>query len=111
MMGFLHHHHHAEEDGLYPLVRQRVPQSAHVLDAMDANHQAMMPTIDRLSNTAHRYADDPSARTALVTALNELAAVMLPHLEREETKMTPVVSSVMTKAKWDHTGAPVWSTK
>jgi hypothetical protein len=63
-------------------VRQRVSQAAQILDAMDADHHALLPAIDRLTHTAHRYAQDPSAQTELVTALNQLAAVMLPHLQR-----------------------------
>ena len=101
MMQFLRRHHSAEDDGLYPLVRQRVPEAAHVLDAVDADHHALIPEIDKLAHSARRYAQDPSARTELVTALNELAAVMLPHLQREETDMMPVVSAAVTKAEWD----------
>ena len=101
MMQFLRRHHSAEDDGLYPLVRQRVPEAAHVLDAVDADHHALIPEIDKLAHSARRYAQDPSARTELVSALNELAAVMLPHLQREETDMMPVVSAAVTKAEWD----------
>ncbi|HZA09631.1 hemerythrin domain-containing protein [Mycobacterium sp.] len=101
MMQFLHGHHRTEDDGLYPLVRQRVPQAAQILDAMDADHHALMPAIDKLIDKARCYIEDPSARIELVTALNELAAVMLPHLQREETEMLPVVSAAVTKAEWD----------
>src|ERR1700752_4878768 len=35
---FLHKHHHAEDDGLYPVVRKRVPMAAGILDVMDRDH-------------------------------------------------------------------------
>lgn len=101
MMQFLHRHHRTEDDGLYPLVRQRVPQAAQILDAMDADHYALLPVIDTLTETARRYIGNPCARTELVAALNELAVVMLPHLQREEAEMLPVVSAGVTKAEWD----------
>lgn len=101
MMEFLHRHHHIEDDGLYPLVRERVPGAAQILDAMEADHHALIPAIDRLTETAGHYIRNPSARTEVATALDELAAVMLPHLQREETEMMPVVSAAVTRAEWD----------
>jgi uncharacterized protein YndB with AHSA1/START domain/hemerythrin-like domain-containing protein len=101
MMQFLHRHHQLEDDGLYPLVRQRVPDAAEILDAMDADHHALLPAIDQLTDTARRYGQNPSARTELITALDQLSAVMLPHLQREETEMMPVVSAAVTKPEWD----------
>lgn len=101
MMQVLCNHHRAEDDGLYPLVRQRVPRAAHILDTMDADHRALLHAIERLTDTARRYAEDPSARTELAGALDELAVVMLPHLQREETEMMPIVSAALTKGEWD----------
>ncbi|ORB82564.1 hypothetical protein B1987_00285 [Mycobacterium kansasii] len=101
MTQFLHRHHRIEDDGLYPLVRQRVPQAAGILDAMDADHQTLLPAINRLTDTARRYVQDPCARTELVITLEQLAAVLLPHLQREELEMMPVVSAAVTKAEWD----------
>lgn len=95
MMDFLHHHHHAEGEGLYPPVRQRVPESIPVLDAMDADHQTMIPAIDRLDAAAKTYATDAQARTEVVAALDELSAVMLPHLDREENEMMPIVAAAI----------------
>ncbi|OOK73431.1 hemerythrin HHE cation binding domain protein [Mycobacterium kansasii] len=101
MTEFLHRHHRVEDDGLYPLVRQRVSQAAGILDAMDADHHALLPAIARLTDSARRYAADPSARLDLVTTLDRLAAVLLPHLQREELEMMPVVSEALTQAEWD----------
>ena len=101
MMEFLHRHHHIEDDGLYPLARERVPAATRILDAMDADHHALTPAIDRLIDTAHHYAQTSCARTEVAAALDELAAVMLPHLRREETEMMPIVAAAVTKAEWD----------
>lgn len=70
MTKFLHRHHRVEDEGLYPLVRQRVSQAAGLLDAMDADHHALIPAIEQLTDSARRYAADPSVRLDLATALN-----------------------------------------
>jgi hemerythrin-like domain-containing protein/uncharacterized protein YndB with AHSA1/START domain len=101
MMEFLHRHHHLEDDGLYPLVRERVPAAARILDAMNADHHTLIPAIDRLTKAADRYTQNPCARTEVAVALDELAAVMLPHLQREETEMMPIVAAAVTKSEWD----------
>ncbi|VAZ83987.1 hemerythrin domain-containing protein [Mycobacterium persicum] len=101
MTKFLHRHHRVEDDGLYPLVRRRVSQAAGILDAMDADHHALIPAIEQLSHSARRYAAHPSARLDLVDTLNRLAAVLLPHLQREELETMPVVSAALTQAEWD----------
>ncbi len=101
MIEFLHKHHHAEDDGLYPMVRQRVPHAAGVLDAMDRDHHALAAAIDRVEQSARDYAASDASRQALRGAVDELAAVMLPHLQREEDEAMPIVSQCVNKAEWD----------
>ena len=40
-------------------------------------------------------------RTELISALDELAAVLFPHLDREVAEAMPVVSASITQAEWD----------
>lgn len=101
MIQFLHKHHHAEDDGLYPLVRERVPQAAAVLDVMDRDHCAIVATIDGVARSCRDYAAGDVSRDALRAAVDELAAVMLPHLQCEEEEAMPIVSLCMSKAEWD----------
>ena len=102
LIGFLHMHHHAEDDGLYPIVRQRVPEAATVLDAMDRDHDALADAIEILERATREYAADDAARGSLLGAIEHLAAVMLPHLQREEGDAMPIVSQCMSKAEWAH---------
>src|ERR1700733_15049831 len=46
MMDFLHRHHAGEDDGLWPLVRQRDPMAGALLDEMDAEHVRIAPELD-----------------------------------------------------------------
>lgn len=101
MMDFLHHHHTGEDDGLYPLVVRRNPSSAELVEQMDADHASISPAMDAVEAAARRHLDDPdSPDSALQTAVDRLSEVLLPHLEREEQVMMPVVSQSITEREW-----------
>ena len=52
MMAFLRAHHRSEDDGLYPLVRQRDPAAAELLDAMHADHDEVAAAISTVEAAA-----------------------------------------------------------
>lgn len=99
MTAFLDAHHRSEDEGLYPLVRQRAPEAADLLDAMTADHEAVAAAVARLDRAADAYGRGGEAGP-LVEALDDLTAILLPHLRREEDEAMPVVSSVATNAEW-----------
>lgn len=102
MMDFLHAHHEGEDAGLYPMVRAADPDAAALLDAMAADHALVDPAVARLRAAASRWdgSGTDDARTALVAALDDLEAVLLPHLEREEREAMPVVSATLSHRRW-----------
>jgi hypothetical protein len=101
LMHVLHDHHSGEDDGLYPLVVRRNPAAAELVEQMDQDHGTITPAMDRLVAAAQRHLDDPTSPDgALAQAVDELAAVLLPHLEREELEMMPVVSESITAGEW-----------
>ena len=91
MMDFLHDHHRGEDEGLWPLVTGRNPQAAGLLAAMEAEHALIVPAADRLSATARRYDLEAGAvqQRELAAVLDELAAVVLPHLARKRQMCCP----------------------
>ncbi len=102
MLEFLHAHHESEDRGLYPVVRERRPDAAALLDAMDADHRAVATQVQELEAAAAAYgtSDDPAIRDRLLHAIAALEAVLLPHLDREETEVMPVVAAAITDAEW-----------
>ena len=100
MMSFLRAHHRSEDDGLYPLVRERDPAAAELLDAMDSDHRAMASAIAEVEAAAGDSAGRDGPDQRLIDAVGSLSDVLLPHLEREENEMMPVVSSVVTDSEW-----------
>lgn len=108
MMGFLRAHHDSEDRGLYAVVRQRAATRAdavevvEVLDRMDAQHHAIAPAVTEVEAAAARLDADASdaAVAGVVVALDALTAVLLSHLEQEETEAMPLVSELVTHAEW-----------
>lgn len=97
MMAFLEGHHRSEDAGLYPLVRERDPSAAALLDDMARDHEAVA---DAMHHLAAAVDADPYDRSSIVAAIDELDEVLLPHLGREEHDVMPVVSQVITNADW-----------
>lgn len=102
MMDFLRSHHESEDGGLYPVVRQRRPDAAAVLDEIDRDHRSIAAVIDAVEVAAAAYggSDDPATRTKLLAAIRHLDEVLLPHLRREEDEVMPIVSDALTEAEW-----------
>ena len=101
MMQFLHHHHSGEDEGLYPLVRERSPGAADLLDQMHTDHQHIAPALAGVEAAAGDYlVGGADERQRLLDALELLDATLLPHLLVEEQDVMPVVSATLTEAEW-----------
>lgn len=103
LMDFLHAHHTSEDAGLWPAVLAKNPAAGPLLDSLEADHRRIEPAATGLRETAERYAGDggDTARTSLVAALDDLAAVLFPHLDREVAEAMPVVAATLTREEWN----------
>jgi hemerythrin-like domain-containing protein len=106
MTRFLRAHHHTEDEGLYPMVRERKPAAGALIDQMTADHEVITPGIERVESAAasYRRSDTDAERESLLASLDDLTESLLPHLRREEDEMMPVVSATITQAelrRWD----------
>ena len=102
MMVFLEGHHRSEDRGLYPAVRESDPAAAPLLDEMARDHEAVAAAIVGLEAAAAAYADHRSreVRESVIEAIDELTEVLLPHLQREEDEVMPVVARAITDEEW-----------
>ena len=105
MMRFLHAHHASEDDGLYPLVRERAAAAAETLDVLDRmarQHETIAPAMTAVETAASALAttgsDDATQQTT--AALDALAGVLLPHLREEEDEAMPITARLITAAEW-----------
>ena len=106
MMRFLRAHHAAEDDGLYPLVRERAggaPDLQAVLDRMARQHEELTPAITAVQGAGATLFDHPSdgAARQAAAAIEALEALLLPHLRKEEDEAMPITSTLLTAAEWD----------
>ena len=105
LMRFLHAHHASEDEGLYPLVRERAGAAAdvgEVLDRMSGSHDAVATAIDQVEAAAAALVADPSDEAVQRSrvAIESLGGVLLPHLRDEEDEAMPIVSQLITAAEW-----------
>ena len=103
LMDFLHAHHTGEDEGLWPAVRDKNPAAGPLLDSLESDHRRIEPAAAALRSAGQRYAissDDDDERVELVGALDDLAAVLFPHLDREVEEAMPVVSATITDGEW-----------
>lgn len=101
LMELLHHHHESEDSALYPQVLDHNPDSAPMVARMNEDHHRIEPAITAFQEAAHTFRDGtPGSQEQLAAALDGLSEVLLPHLEREEREMMPIVSASITEAEW-----------
>lgn len=99
MMRFLEAHHRSEDDGLYPVVLERRPDAAPLLAAMADDHHAVASAITQVEEATDAVAGGGEV-VALIDAIDGLSGVLLPHLEREEQEVMPIVTACMTHGEW-----------
>lgn len=102
MLDYLHHHHVGEDDGVWPLTLAKRPDLQQLVDEMEAEHQALASASDRLRAASDAFAEDGSdaARQALASAVADMQATTLPHLEHEEKVAMPLVLETLDDSDW-----------
>jgi hypothetical protein len=93
--GQLANHHSAEDDDLWPVLRQQLSTAAELaaVDAMVAEHQ-QIPSALADVDAALR------AGAALAAPVEHLSTVLLDHLAHEERDVLPLIKQHMTGAQW-----------
>ncbi|QDQ15455.1 hemerythrin domain-containing protein [Streptomyces spectabilis] len=100
----LHAHHSAEDDALWPSLRQALrshPLSLTRLEAIEAEHAALA----RLLETIDQALADPDAGLDLCGELTgSLVTGLRGHLHHEEEAVFPLVQSVLSEEQWEQFG-------
>lgn len=102
----LHNHHSGEDELLYPLLEQRVPDHAARTAQIDHEHEVVRGNIDAAKVTCSTWRASPSPETAeaLASSLDELNAALVPHLDNEEREVVPLAAVTVTQKEWDALG-------
>ena len=100
----LHAHHTAEDDALWPALRETCAAYAEesaLLEAMAAEHAAIDPLIAAIDAVAADPEADPSRLGELVDALS---TGLTGHLRHEEDAVLPLVQRSITPEQWARFG-------
>ena len=102
----LHHHHEGEDELLYPMLIERVPEQAPMTEHVEHEHLLIKTALDAASSACAAWRGRPSAETgeALAAALDHLNTAVQPHLDDEEQKVVPLAAVTFTQQEWDEMG-------
>jgi Hemerythrin HHE cation binding domain len=93
-------HHVAEDDALWPVLRERVAgrtEDLALLDDMEAEHAALGPLLDAIDDALDRGESVPGARA-------DLAARLEQHLAHEEEAGLPLIDRTLGTEQWIQVG-------
>ncbi|KAA2265358.1 hemerythrin domain-containing protein [Solihabitans fulvus] len=100
----LHIHHSAEDDALWPVLRENLagqPAELALLEAVEAEHAALDPVIEAIDAALTDPDPDP-ARLGDLT--DSLATGLAGHLKHEEDAVLPLIAQAVTAEQWGHFG-------
>jgi iron-sulfur cluster repair protein YtfE (RIC family) len=93
---FLHFHHVAEDEALWPVVRDAVgdqPDDLKLVDDMVTEHAGLGPLLEAIDAALTHGESAPEARADLAVRLQE-------HLTHEEDAALPVIDRTLTEEQW-----------
>lgn len=104
---FLHHHHTLEDELLWPVLLERVPDElAPIVHLMEAQHAGVEGTLAAIGELLPRWraTADAGLRDRLAEQYDALYVALAEHLDAEEQRLLPIASRALTQAEWDVLG-------
>jgi len=110
VLAFLEVHHEGEEEFLFPLLLERVPEHREVVELAIEQHRQVLPLLAAAKAATARWeSDGDSAGPALALALGSLEEGLSAHLDHEEAAIVPLATEHVTVEEWEalpkHTAA------
>jgi len=105
----LHIHHTAEDELVWPALRERLAASdgaQSVLDAMEAEHQQIDPLLAAVSQAMDGARPDGAAQNGgrLADTVDVLTMALHGHLAHEERDALPLIGTTLSAAEWRAVG-------
>ena len=104
----LHEHHTVEDDLLWPLLLERLPEElAPIVTLMEAQHQRLDSLLGRITVLQPAWRDHADRETAeeLASTYDELYVALAEHLDDEEERLLPLAARSLSQQEWDAMGA------
>lgn len=102
----LSNHHHGEDEFLWPPLLARVDLEADLVLRMEAQHELVAATLAAAEAAlpAWESGAGEAERDALTAALAEHRAVLVEHLDEEETSLLPLAAQHLWLHEWNAMG-------
>jgi hypothetical protein len=102
----LHMHHTAEDELIWPALRERLARSENalsVLDAMEDEHEQIDPLLAAVDD-AFAHGAGSLGTVSLGDRVNALVTTLTGHLTHEERDGLPLIGAALTAAEWRRVG-------
>lgn len=102
LLWLLHAHHDGEDQLLYPLLVERVPEQHALFDEMDAQHRGVTDALSACLSACNSYGENASTTNAdaLSEACDTLGDTLEGHLDQEEVDILPLAQVWITPEEW-----------
>lgn len=103
LCGMLQHHHQAEDELLWPLLRERVPATAvRLVNEVESQHRGIETRLGAVAAARADWVGDPteSGRATFVRALTQLHSELKEHLDLEERAVLPLAAGLLSETEW-----------
>lgn len=102
----LHHHHRGEDELLWPKLLDRAAPRRELIELMEVQHRRISEGLDGLQPLIGPWRDTGAvpAGSALATALDDLRAALVEHLDQEEAEILPLAAEHLSVAEWNELG-------
>ncbi len=107
MTDMLYHHHHAEDEILWPMLHERVPDDIQpIVSLMEEHHHRIHAANDSTIGLLAQWRNGAPKELGeqLAAALEEVDAALDEHLAAEEDQLLPIAAKNMSAAEWNHLG-------
>jgi hypothetical protein len=102
VLALLHAHHDGEDELIWPLLIQRAPDDADEIRRIAGQHNDVTATLDAATNAIDlwQHSPDEASATAAATAVANLGAALLAHLDEEEAFIVPLAAKHLYAPEW-----------
>ena len=102
----LHLHHTSEDDLLWPLLLERCPPDAELVERMEAQHSAVDGHLQQLAPALARWEAEarPAVGEEVAATFEALHAALVEHLDEEEREILPLAARHVSQQEWSRLG-------
>lgn len=104
MLAGLHMHHAGEDEVLWPLLLERAAPQRDLIELMQAQHAEVERLTRIVATSVERFAGTGMGGEQLASAVEELHAALVEHLDVEEAEIVPLAGQHLTVAEWNAMG-------